>query len=1400
MICSYARMTTWCAMLALTLAPISMAGAGSPPAYRYGQAWWQEYSSDDGTSVLIHFGQPEPIKWRVAAVQTQKQREERSRSDDPFAEIGPAGSRSTKSGSGPELMDAAAIKDRRAAPPTAEAPPGKVLDYANGVAVSLPVGATIISDGRFGQAICFAGGEPLRAQAAFARGEGQSMECWFRVAKLPKAVASILSINRDEGRVVLLPDGRIELLRRLPHGEISSKLSPQQRAEIESRDARLVSRVPIRPGEWTHVCVFTEFPSIQGETPSAPTLKINGEDVASYLTEPGNTYNFMGRGAHAGELCIGNSAKGDEPFEGVIDEVRVSHVSRDFYTRPPMPWRESLMSRPIAVGKPTLRRNGLVFHAPLDQGVAYTVSRTPSACVTMPEGLRAEAIGTPAVRASGWTIDPIGGFPRFDLRGMNAKAGTLELWLRPVNWDNYTGYWVHSPPVRPQLSVVRCYGKDRRDGQIKLFINATLPRANNLERKRLEVDPGHWSHLLIVWPGTDLQRAYIYRNGEWMSRIWRADPDTLANIDPVYAEIGVNDDVTVARGELPVIEIDEIFGYDYDLQDDDERRQAFHRWLGPVEPLRPFDARVTYKASIGTLELAVTPKLPDGQSASRVEARLMAGSEAIEPPKSVAASGERGGLTLVLRDRKPLKPGAYRIALRIEDSQGKPAVEDSIDWRFAPEPWRDNRIGVLDKAPPPWTAIRVEGNSLATRMTRYQLGDDGLPQQIVADGCDLLAAPVSLLEAGEAMKSGGWKLERANEVAVSWKTRLFGKTCDVDAFFTIEYDGMLRCEWRIMPKGDRVERLSVSIPLQAVHAGRFFWNEAGASGVRTGVTPSTDGVFLSSRRPGFWVAEARARRENQPLPTIDKWSSYAFLTQIDFNDLDRGLYWFADNAAGWAQSKVVDAQEVLRRGEVIELRCNIVAERTEGKFEMPIVFGLLPHPARPMPEKYRLMERVAPEFDSAMSSVFDAFRPWPRDPRGDRGNMNLFPAPDPDKPGDWRASWAAAEAALPAMRLSKPTGLRTMYLSNYWFGCRAGAYDHWEWRNGPTHQVTHSQSFVDYSCWEIDQWIGRGIWEAVYLDECYEAPSISVESGQAVRLPDGTVQPGITLFGFRQMMQRWRNIFQQHGKHPVILAHHTGSFMYAGLVFCDAFLDGENRPIITPRSGDFIDQVQRDRVEALQNGKLWGLASFYMPCIWEGGFENKQANPHKRWAWRMARGVQALLAHHEVGYTYPGQGAEVYTGYWNDVLRWGAGDIKVPFHPYWNNGRVIQVDGQGQDTLVSCYQQPGRVLVIASNLTQEPRNVRIALNTANLGLGKSLRAEPYDTGWLPAKGDDVERGKPKDIESLEGVGFDGRKAVPGEFSLDEEKEDKPTLRVDENVVIATVRARDFLMFVVADRP
>ncbi|MGD0090345.1 MAG: LamG-like jellyroll fold domain-containing protein [Planctomycetota bacterium] len=1357
----------WFLLLALGLA-VSAHAANQPPRYRYGETWWEEYESDKDTRLLLHFGPATPTAHKQLSASVRREKaEDSSLSISEVPEETGRGPRtagaSEMPAEGPSLKQLPPVDEKNV-------PPGMLLDYSDARRnVELRAGLKIVPDGRFGSGLACDGTGALVCRA----GPVASIEGWFKVDALPAQEACLWSVARDESRLLLRPDGRLELRLAKPHGIPSAKhVTPEALRIVLAQKAEIVSPDPVRPNEWFHVVVYSKsHPCPGGGEPWDARLKVNGFDVAWQLSERFNTYSFLGTGEV--EIVLGNSAAGGQGFKGLLDEVRVSSAERGYYERPALPWRDAQLARPLQFNRPFFRNDSTVFHASLDNGLKLDLDTAGAGEIAVPVAAeKLDSLCVPGIRGKGWVMDPEIGFARVPLKGLNTSDGALEFWLRPVNWDDMTGYWHHTPPLQKDLTVARAYGKDKRDGTLKPFLKLLLPRAFNLERQRVPVDPGHWLHLAAVWTSKDPAHAQLYINGQPGGQAWRANAAESAALEPAYVEFGVSEKVWATRREAPRIEIDEIVGYRAPLAED-EVAQALQRWMGKLEAIKLYNDQFSFKWSLQKLEFSLTPLLPEGQSAATCTVALhdlnQNGKLVCGPVESKTLDG--GRFSLLLSEEKQLAYGRYQFRFQAKDAAGQACISGTRDWNYEEEPWRNYQGGILDKVPPPWTPIKFDGEKLETRMTRYTLGGNGLPLEIYADGVNILAGPVQFLEDGKPLAGTGADLQGVYETKAFSGADFTGQSCDVHTSWTAEYDGMVRYKLNLTPKG-RLARLSCVIPLKAEYATRYLCYPVGARGVSTGVVGKEDGVVLSSRTdPASWQTwqEYQAERKKDPklsweqfwAPRRAKTAAYGFYTHVDLNDMNRGLWWFCDNAAGWQQSKTTGAIEVVRSGAVVSLVLNLVAE--PGEYQLgapasrrPIVFAILPHPARPFPEKYRLFNRVAPEQDARACDIYDAFFPWAQNPKA--GDMCVFPAADPAKPQEG-PSWAYAESCVPLMKASRARGCRTMYLSKAWFSCRAGAYDNWEWRCPESSECALTPSFVNYLCWEMNEWLKRDIWDAVYLDECYEHPTRNVEAGQAVRLPDGSIQPGVTNFQFRELMKRWRNLFTANGKDPLLIAHLTYSFQYPGVVFCDSYLDGENRPIVSLRGNDWIDSTSQTQFEVVQNGRLWGVSSFYMPFVAEGGFEDKARSQYPRWQWRMARQAQSQFAHYETATVYEGQGAQVYKQYWKDVLGWGGGDPKATFHPYWDNAAYLECEDQGGASvaqssglrpLVSFYRQPGKILLIASNRGKQDRVLKIKLNLQGLGLRAQPAAQSLDGSFSPPPGADFSAAElsPKAREKL----------------------------------------------------
>ncbi len=1385
---------------------------------KYGSNFWQEYHNDSRTVLLFHFGKPQPSPWdklvEAGLSQREKKKDEKNFGKD-LLEEDLSGEDADLLDLGNEVLEAhkKAEKNKGYLPPVKEAavPTKEVLDYGPYRAkMKLAGGVKVVPKSKFGAGLKFDGTGPgmklsLRSlDPENRKGVPLTMvECWFKVDALPKQPVCIASTGDDNARILLHPDGIIEFWRKNPHGQ-PQKGHFQRFATLDEYNlifdapTDIKSTTRVRPGQWTHVAV-SRGQAAQIEAQVA-FLFVNGLEEAKFQYSRWNWHNLFVAGNQT--LTLGNSFDGKQPFCGELDELRVSRgniyfgLPSRYFNRPKTyGWLDKTASRQPRFDKPYFLENGSVFHLSFDKGLAYDFHKAGAASPTFDRKVKKPtAFLTAGIRGKGFAIDPRVGLLRIPFKGLSFRGGTLEFWAKPLNWDNAASF--------PILRIL-CESENKEEQEFLAYIHVGPGGLRDGESPTFH--PGVWNHFCITWDKDEKHRFRVYKNhkNRWRRAGMVRPKDRAitsrhpASFKPVFLEFGVAGERKAGDGREPMIVIDEVAAHNYAFIPN-EARQAYYRVQQDIEPIKLFDLRPDYKYSIAELSAKFETLLPRGVTADQVtvEAVDVKGNTVGKP---ITKPLKDGKADILFAAGRPLPSGLVTFKVKAVDAAGKVVINDThTGWGYIRRPWRNNKIGVPKTAPQPWTPIVVKGKRLETRMIRYELADGALPAKVIAKGKDLLARPMRLLENGVPMKAGELKIGASKDVEANWSSTYTGKTCSVDVQCRLEFDGLIRFELTIKPKG-KVGRITCEIPLQAEYATRRVWQSCAFWGLMQ-ASKDTPTVFstrheILGRVQKRWQ---RNRRRQGKKPTIATMKAYNFWSQMDLNNLERGIYWFADNAAGWHQSESVPAQEFRKSGREHSIVCNLVAEPVTYKSGRPIVFGILPHPARPLPSDYRYIAAGPSPQDKRAGTVYaSTFYPWPSPPTA--GNMKVYPA---------KGDWDYAQSLIPQMK-SICKGYRTLYQSIGYMSCRAGSYDGWEWRNANGSRISLTKSFVEYATWEMEQWIKRGIFDAIYLDDSYAVVcnnANAVKAGQAIVLPNGKVQGGHRIWMFRELMKRWRQLFLEKGIRPMLISHHSGHWVYPGMVFCETTLDGEGQPTITLGGRrDFMEALNQTRFEVLSNPHLWGVSRTFMPGIWQKGPLNKGAGNAAPWKWRMARSAQAMLAHMENPFTFVDEGNAVFNAYWKDILGWGAGKAHVQFIPYYQADSVLSVDGQSEKVLVSVYKDKGRALLIVTNKVKKDRKIPMTLDLTKLGLKGKPSVKALDGCYDAPAGMDpwlMKKTLPKKPEKDADTLLDDVADDLDDIQLEDEEEKKAKRKKAEkptiagNVITVPVRSHDYRIIAV----
>lgn len=278
-------------------------------------------------------------------------------------------------------------------------------------------------------------------------------------------------------------------------------------------------------------------------------------------------------------------------------------------------------------------------------------------------------------------------------------------------------------------------------------------------------------------------------------------------------------------------------------------------------------------------------------------------------------------------DTSKAKPGSYKIRLSVIGVEGKLLHESEQEIAIPPNPiWLSNREGIIDKVLPPWTPLKVKGNSIFPWGREYRFGTLPFPEQVISNGRELLASPIRLIVKTnghvEAWRGRMVKFTKRTPARVEFVTAAEGKDIVVHGNLWCEYDGCVRCDWQVEPKGKkcRLEEIIFEIPFKSEHA-RLIYHYPGrwGSAFNAGSVPK-DGLKMGFR-PYVWLG--------------DEW---------------RGLAWFCTSDEQFRPKDPKSVTEIARNGKTTTLRINIIQVPFELKEPIKFTFGFEATPIRPKTE------------------------------------------------------------------------------------------------------------------------------------------------------------------------------------------------------------------------------------------------------------------------------------------------------------------------------------------------------------------------------------------------------------------------------------------------------------------
>jgi len=267
-------------------------------------------------------------------------------------------------------------------------------------------------------------------------------------------------------------------------------------------------------------------------------------------------------------------------------------------------------------------------------------------------------------------------------------------------------------------------------------------------------------------------------------------------------------------------------------------------------------------------------------------------------------------------------PGGYRLTVQALSPDGQPVAEHSEDLTIPQKPqWLGNREGITQKVLAPWTPLKVKGNSVMPWGRVYTWAGLPFPQKVSTAGAEVLAGPMRLVAVVDGQPQT-WTAKppaftKKTPGRVEFTTEAVGPKTFLRGSLWCEYDGCVRCDWRLIAKqtGAKLEQLVFEMPVKAAHAKYIY------------------------HFPGAWASAFNAHAFTKDL-------TMGFRPYVWLGDEDRGLAWFCPSDEPFRPAKADQITEVVRKGGEVVLRINMVGQPVALDEPFECTFGFQATPVR----------------------------------------------------------------------------------------------------------------------------------------------------------------------------------------------------------------------------------------------------------------------------------------------------------------------------------------------------------------------------------------------------------------------------------------------------------------------
>ncbi|MBU0477549.1 hypothetical protein KKC91_03155 [bacterium] len=624
-----------------------------------------------------------------------------------------------------------------------------------------------------------------------------------------------------------------------------------------------------------------------------------------------------------------------------------------------------------------------------------------------------------------------------------------------------------------------------------------------------------------------------------------------------------------------------------------------------------------------------------------------------------------------------ITPGNYYLEIIVRNKLGESIIthKEPFDYIGTPK-WLTEKIGIINEVPKPWTALKVEENIVKCWGREYYFRQSPFPEKITSQKEELLTSPINLHMTVNGNNISFDKAEisfekKENDIVILAAQQ---KTKDVEmkALTKIEYDGMMRIEFEIIPLSSAVTINSMvfEVPLGKDTAKLIFAHKH----ERDHIADAIPEDFACKFYPYVWVGNNNT-----------------------------GLAWFVESDQYWEYNGEDKVIAISSEKSSRYLRIKVINSSFPLKKTVKYVFGLQATPVKPFNRNFR-------SWRPQMGRNANIGHPW----NIDKSIKKYFEA-DPVYGGICTFIPKSMEAFRNEMNKWEKKGIKmSLYAAPNIISSEATEYKMFKdkWRNpyGPYQFACAKSTFTDFTMWEINNFVKEGNLKSVYVDCCKAYACGGTKHGCGYYDSSGSLRLTYPIFALREYMKRLYIIlhhFPKESEDNILWVHQSGAVTAPVISFCDFYFCGEEVEHELAKVPNYIKLYPLDKWRAIY-GKQFGVPSALMP-----NFGRLTSNDHRYNIEKNATFLTLVLLHDTLLWT-----SWCHEKYVHSIYKmqddFGIQDNDIEFLPYWNQ-EIVKADFP-EKIKVSIYKKPSGSMIVIGNLSENDKTVNLKIDFDKLGL------------------------------------------------------------------------------------